>query len=117
MIEQMLNSLIGTANAAEPAAAPQGGGGSSLILMFVVFFLFAYFAIWRPQTKRAKEQQNLMTSLAKGDEVMTAGGMLGRIVKITDQYITLSIAGNTDIVMQKSSVVSVLPKGTLKSLE
>lgn len=115
MMEQLLNFFIPTAHAAD-AAAPQGGG-LSFTLMFVIFFLFIYFAIWRPQSKRAKEQSSLMNSLAKGDEVMTIGGMVGKISKISDQYITLSIANNVEILMQKTSVATVLPKGTIKSIE
>jgi preprotein translocase subunit YajC len=76
-----------------------------------------YFMMWRPQSKRAKEQQQLLGSLSKGDEVVTAGGLLGRITKVTDQYISLSIANNVDITLQKSSVTNVLPKGTLKTIE
>src|SRR5258706_10975630 len=117
MMEQFLSFFVTNAYADTPAAVAQGGG-FSLIMMFAIFFLFAYFAIWRPQSKRAKEQQNLMSSLAKGDEVVTVGGVLGRITKMTDQYITLSVStNNVEIVMQKSSVATVLPKGTLKSIE
>ena len=117
-MEQIINFLISNAYAqsSAPAAASQGGS-LSFVMMFVVFFLFIYFAVWRPQNKRAKEQQNLLTSLSKGDEVVTAGGLLGRIVKINDQYVVLSVANNVDIILQKSTVVSVLPKGTIKSLE
>src|SRR5580658_7540413 len=118
MLEQVLDFFIPNAHAdllgTVQGAGAQQGGGLSFIIMFVVFFLFIYFAIWRPQNKRAKETQNLINSLAKGDEVVTAGGMLGRITKINEQYITLSIANQVDIMMQKSSVVSVMPKGTLK---
>ncbi|MBV9575334.1 MAG: preprotein translocase subunit YajC [Gammaproteobacteria bacterium] len=99
-----------------PGANPQNSSVSFMI-MIAIFFIFIYFAIWRPQNKRAKEQQELLNSLAKGDEVVTAGGILGRINKIADQYLILSLTNNVDIVVQKSSVVSVLPKGTLKSLE
>lgn len=111
--------FISTAYAQTAASGSQGqqGGGFSFMIMFAVFFLFIYFAIWRPQNKRAKEQKNLLDSLNKGDEVVTAGGLLGRINKINDQYFTLSVANNVDIVMQKSSVVSVMPKGTLKTIE
>lgn len=118
MMEQMLNFFISNAHAesSAPMPAPQGGG-MSFILMFVVFFLFIYFGIWRPQNKRAKEQRSLLDSLAKGDEVITAGGMLGRISKITDPYLTITIAPTVEIAVQKSSIVTVLPKGTLKSLE
>jgi preprotein translocase subunit YajC len=109
--------MISNAYADTMAAGPQQGGGMSFVVMLVVFVVFMYFAIWRPQNKRAREQQNLLNSLTKGDEVMTAGGMLGRIAKISDQYVTLALNGNVEVVMQKSSVVNVLPKGTLKSLE
>ena len=97
-------------------AGQQSSSGFPLIVMLVLLFLFMYFAVWRPQSKRAKEQRNLLNSLTKGDEVMTAGGILGRIAKITDNYIVLGIADNTEITMQKSSVVNVLPKGTLKEV-
>jgi preprotein translocase subunit YajC len=116
-MEQLLNFFVSNAYAETTAPAAQQGSGFSLIIMFAVFFVLIYFTILRPQNKRAKEQQTLMNSISKGDEVITAGGLLGRITKITDQYITLTIANNVDIVMQKSSIVSVLPKGTLKSIE
>lgn len=119
-MDQILNFFI--SNAYADSLGPLSGGGSqgggfSFIIMFAVFFLFIYFFIWRPQNKRAKEQQNLLDSLAKGDEVITAGGLLGRISKISGQYITLAVANNVDMVLQKSSVVGVMPKGTLKTIE
>ena len=73
--------------------------------------------MWRPQSKRAREQRDLITALAKGDEVITAGGVLGKIHKITDQYVALFVHNNTEIVVQKSAIVGALPKGTLKTLE
>ena len=83
-----------------------------LVLMFVVM----YFLMIRPQQKRAKEQKSMMDALAKGDEVITSGGILGKVSKVTDTYVTVEIAANTDIVVQKNSVATLLPKGTLKSL-
>jgi preprotein translocase subunit YajC len=83
-----------------------------LVLMFVVM----YFLMIRPQQKRAKEQKSMMEALAKGDEVITSGGILGKVSKVTDSYVTVEIAANTDIVVQKSSITTLLPKGTLKSL-
>jgi len=83
-----------------------------LVLMFVVM----YFLMIRPQQKRAKEQKSMMDALAKGDEVITAGGILGKVSKVTDTYVTVEIALNTEIVVQKNSVSTLLPKGTLKSL-
>ena len=117
---QMMNLFISNAYAdVSPSfSAPnQQGGGLSFIIMIVIFFLFIYFAIWRPQNKRAKEQQNLLKSLTKRDEVTMAGGLLGRITKIADPYIIVSVADHVEVVMQKSSVVSLLPKGTLHSIE
>jgi preprotein translocase subunit YajC len=115
-MQHLLNFFISPAYADAGSAAPQGGG-FSLILMFIVFFLFIYFAVWRPQAKKAKEMQSLLSSLNKGDEVLTTGGMLGRISKISEQHMTLTISNNVDVVMQKSSVVTILPKGTLKAIE
>ena len=80
------------------------------------FIAFFYFAILRPQSKRAKEQRDLLNSLEKGDEVATAGGVLGKIIKVADQYVVLSVANNVDIVVQKSAIAMALPKGTLKSM-
>lgn len=100
-----------------PAAANTGLMGSlgtfaPLILMFVVM----YFLMIRPQQKKAKEQRDMLDALAKGDEVATASGILGRVSKVTDSYITLEIAPNTEIAVQKHAVTTLLPKGTLKSL-
>lgn len=83
-----------------------------LILMFVAM----YFLMIRPQQKRAKEQKTMMEALAKGDEVVTAGGVLGRISKISDQYLTLEISSGAELMVQKNSVTMVLPKGTIKAL-
>jgi preprotein translocase subunit YajC len=102
---------------AAPAAADPGIMGSlttfmPLILMFVVM----YFLMIRPQQKRAKEQRDMMNALAKGDEVVTVGGVLGRVSKVNEQYLTLEIANATEIVVQKSAVTTLLPKGTIKAL-
>jgi preprotein translocase subunit YajC len=82
-----------------------------LILMFVVM----YFLMIRPQQKRAKEQKAMMEALAKGDEVVTIGGVLGKVSKVTDQHVTIEV-GNTEMIVQKHAISSQLPKGTLKSL-
>jgi len=81
-------------------------------LMFVVM----YFLMIRPQQKRAKEQRAMMDALAKGDEVVTAGGLLGRVVKVVDTYVTIEVASGTEVLVQKSSITTLLPKGTLKAL-
>jgi preprotein translocase subunit YajC len=112
---QLLDFFISSAYAAE-GAGPQPQNGFSLVLMLGVFVVFMYFAVWRPQSKRAKEQRDLLSSIAKGDEVVTAGGMLGTVTKVSDSYISLGLADQVEITMQKSSIVKVLPKGTLKSI-
>ena len=83
-----------------------------IVLMFVVL----YFLMIRPQMKRQKEQKAMMDALAKGDEVVTAGGILGRVTKVTDAYVTLEDADGTEVVVQKAAVSTLLPKGTIKSL-
>lgn len=100
---------------AQSAAAPQGGGMSSLIMMVAIFAVF-YFLMIRPQQKKQKELKALIDALQKGDEVMTAGGLLGRIHALDDQYISLEISDGVNIKMQRNSVVSVLPKGSVKAI-
>jgi preprotein translocase subunit YajC len=113
----ILSFFVSNANADTAAgASPQAGGGSSLIIMTGIFILFMYFVMWRPQSKRTKEHRLLLNGLAKDDEVVTAGGILGKIVKVTDQYVLLTLADNVSITVQKSSIVNALPKGTLKSI-
>ena len=83
-----------------------------IILMFVVL----YFLMIRPQMKRQKEQKAMMDALAKGDEVVTSGGMLGRITKVADGYITIEVSEGTEVIVQKGAVTTLLPKGTIKGL-
>jgi preprotein translocase subunit YajC len=116
-MNNLFDLFIAPAYADAPAAAANGGSPFSLVLMFGVFFMFFYFVMWRPQSKRAKEHRELIGSLTKGDEVITSGGVLGKISKITEQYVALAIHNSTEIVVQKSAIVGALPKGTLKSLE
>jgi preprotein translocase subunit YajC len=83
-----------------------------MIAIFVVF----YFLLIRPQQKKAKEARAMLDALQKGDEVLTAGGILGRISRITDQYVTVEIAPSTEITVQRAAVSQLLPKGTIKAL-
>jgi preprotein translocase subunit YajC len=83
-----------------------------LILMFVVM----YFLMIRPQQKRQKELRSMMDALAKGDEVITVGGVLGRVIKLSDAYVTIEVAPGSEMTVQKNAVTALLPKGTLKSL-
>ena len=80
--------------------------------MIVIF----YFLLWRPQSKRQKEHQNLISSLNKGDEIITNGGILGKITKVSDDFVTVEIADNVSVNIQKVSVSAVLPKGTIKAI-
>lgn len=114
----MLDKIFNVAHAETTTSAAQQaqGGTFSLIGMVVIVILFMYFVSIRPQTKRAKEHRNLLDSLSNGDEVMTSGGILGRISKLTDNYVVLALNDNVQITVQKSAIVSALPKGTLKSI-
>ena len=95
--------------------APAQGGGMESMLLIVVMFGVLYFLMIRPQMKRAKEQKAMIEALQKGDEVVSAGGILGKISKINENYVTLEIAQGVDIQMQRSAVQVVLPKGTIKN--
>ena len=98
-------------------AAPSGDPGYIGLLPIVLMFVLLYFLMIRPQMKRAKEAKAMIEALQKGDEVITAGGVLGRITKLSDAYVSLEIAPNTEIAVQKSAIQVLLPKGTLKSVQ
>lgn len=102
---------------AEAGAAP-ANAGPDMLIMLAIFGLIFYFMIYRPQAKRVKEHKNLVSSLAKGDEVLTAGGIVGKITKVADDndFVRVELAEGTEILVQKGSINSVLPKGTIKSL-
>ena len=101
------------------AQAPAGASGPGYEQFFIIIGMFAllYFLMIRPQMKRAKEQKAMIEALQKGDEVVTAGGVVGRITKLGEQYVTVEIAPNIEVVMQRSAVQVPLPKGTLKTLQ
>jgi preprotein translocase subunit YajC len=103
-------------NNAQAQAAPQQGGGGSFLIMMVVFFVIFYFMLMRPQMKQAKEHRKLIENLGKGDEVVTSGGVLGKIMEVGENFIVLEVASNTEIKVQKQSVTAVMPKGTIKGL-
>ena len=111
--------LISTAHA-QAAASSSAGGGYEQILMMVAMFAVLYFVMVRPQMKRAKEHKSLVEALSKGDEVVTQGGMAGRIVKVGENYVTLEVAEFKDspveVQIQKQAIGNLLPKGTLKTL-
>jgi preprotein translocase subunit YajC len=99
-----------------PAAAAGGDMQSTLMSMLPLLLMFAvlYFVMIRPQMKKQKEHRAMIDALAKGDEVVTAGGMLGKVSKIGDAYIGIELAAGVEVQLQRSAVIQVLPKGTLK---
>ncbi len=111
-------SIIAEAWAEAPAAAGAPAQGSPFVTLIMLGVLFAafYFILIRPQAKRAKEHKAMIAALAKGDEVVAAGGVLGRITDISDAYVTVDIAEGVEIKVQRQAVQTVLPKGTIKSV-
>lgn len=108
-----MSFFISDAMAAAPAASAESTF-TSLIPLILIFVIF-YFLLLRPQMKRSKEHKQMVSSLAKGDEVVTSGGLLGKISKIDDSFITVEIAQDVKVQVQRSAVTSVMPKGTLKN--
>lgn len=112
--------LISNAYAQAAGAASDPTGGLMGMLPIIAMFAVLWFVMIRPQMKKAKEHQKMVGELAKGDEVVTSGGMVGRITKIGENYLTLEVAegkdGAIEVVIQKSAVGALLPKGTLKTL-
>ena len=105
--------MIGTAFAQATGASPQGGDTLMGMLPIILMFVILYFLMIRPQMKKAKEHRTMLDALQKGDEVI-AVGILGKIEKISDNYVSLEIAPNTTIQVQKQAVTTLLPKGTIK---
>jgi preprotein translocase subunit YajC len=116
-----LLSMLGISTAAAaPVAAntavPPEGGFLSMLPMLIIFIAIFYFLLIRPQQKRAKEQKQLLDNLAVGDEVLTAGGVVGRLTRLRDNFIVLTVSKDVEVILQKSAIASVLPKGTLDSV-
>ena len=108
--------MISLAHAQTAGAAADPTGGFMQILPMILMFVVLWFLMIRPQMKKAKEHKALLGALAKGDEVVTQGGIVGKIIKVGENYVTVEIAEGTEVVVQKPSIGLVLPKGTLKSL-
>ena len=100
---------------AQSAGGASGGGMESMILIVLMFGVL-YFLMIRPQMKRAKEQKAMVDALQKGDEVITAGGLVGRITKLSEGYVSVEVSPNVEVQLQRSAVQLVLPKGTIKNL-
>lgn len=108
--------LISNAFAQSAPAAGGDAGGLMSFIPLILMFVVLYFIMIRPQMKRQKETKAMLEALAAGDEVITAGGILGRVTAVKDQYVTLELIPGTEVQMQKNAVTSVLPKGTIKSV-
>jgi preprotein translocase subunit YajC len=104
------------AQTAAGAADPGLMGSLTTFAPIIIMFVVMYFIMIRPQQKRQKEAKSMMDALAKGDEVITVGGVLGRVSKVSDAYVTIEVSAGTEIVVQKNAVTTLLPKGTLKAL-
>jgi preprotein translocase subunit YajC len=104
-------------NAYAQAASPAGAAsGLMSFLPIILMFVVLYFLMIRPQMKRQKEQKSMIDALSKGDEIVTAGGVVGKVTKVSDGYVTVEVAEGTEIVMQKAAVTLLLPKGSIKAL-
>jgi preprotein translocase subunit YajC len=104
------------AQTAAGAADPGLMGSLTTFAPIIIMFVVMYFIMIRPQQKRQKELKTMMDALGKGDEVITVGGVLGRVSKVAEAYVTIEVAAGTEIVVQKNAVTTLLPKGTLKAL-
>ena len=104
------------ADAAAPAATAAPGAGGFEWVFLIGFVVIFYLMIWRPQAKRAKEHKNLMAGLQKGDEVVTSGGIAGKVVKVSDEFVVIEVSDTVELKMQKGAIAAALPKGTLKAI-
>lgn len=104
-------------NAYAEAAAPVQGGGIMDFLPLIALAVVFYFLVLRPQQKRVKEQKAMVEALQRGDEVITAGGEVGRISKVYEQFVGVEFAEGIEVTVQKGAIQSVLPKGTIKAIK
>ncbi|MBW3566575.1 MAG: preprotein translocase subunit YajC [Proteobacteria bacterium] len=110
-----MDFFISDAMAQAGPAAQQGNPLMSLLPLVIIFVIF-YFLLIRPQTKRAKEHRKMVEAMAVGDEVVTTGGVVGKVNKVGEQFVTVEVAEGVELKIQKHAVASVLPKGTLKTI-
>jgi len=111
-----MSLFIASAHAQDAAPAGPAGGEMFQILFLVGLFVLFYFIAIRPQRKRQKEHQGMVSALGKGDEVVTSSGILGKVTSLDDNYMVLNVANNVEMKFQRIHVHAVLPKGTLKSI-
>tara|TARA_B100000949_G_scaffold217931_1_gene215944 strand:- start:898 stop:1236 length:339 start_codon:yes stop_codon:yes gene_type:complete len=108
-----MSDAIAATNGAQAASAD---GGMYPMFMIAVIFVLFYFMLIRPQNKRQKEHRRMISELKKGDEIITSGGFLAKVIDLNDQYLKVSLGEGVEVRLQRGSVSSVLPKGTMKSL-
>jgi len=111
-----MSFFISEAMAEPGAAVAQQGSPFAFWGMMIFMVAIFYFMIIRPQSKRNKEHKALMEGLSKGDEVVVSGGMMGKVMKVTEEYVVVEVAQNTEISFQKAAITATLPKGTLKNI-
>lgn len=111
-----MSFFISEAMAEGTSTTALGGGGAEQLFIMVAIFAVFYFLLIRPQTKRAKEHRKMVSELGKGDEVITNGGVYGKLTKISDDHVEVEIADNTTVRLQRQAIASILPKGTIKNL-
>ncbi|MGV8843430.1 MAG: preprotein translocase subunit YajC [Pseudomonas sp.] len=112
-----MSFLISSAHAETAGAASAVPGGEYIQFLFLGgFVVIFYLMIWRPQARRAKEHKNLMGGLQKGDEVVTSGGIAGKINKVADDFVVIEVSPTVELKIQKGSITATLPKGTLKAI-
>jgi preprotein translocase subunit YajC len=112
-----LSSFVISNAYAEGAASAPGSGGFMDYLPLIALIAVFYFLVLRPQQKRAKEHSTMVAALQRGDEVVTVGGAVGRVSKVFEQYVSVEVADNLEIKVQKTAIQSVLPKGTIGSIK
>ena len=99
---------------AQAGSAPTGAGGYQMLIWMGLFFVIFYFMLIRPQSKRAKEHRAMLQALSSGDEVVTGGGIIGKVTEVGDNFVTVEVAEGVRIKVQKAQVAGLMPKGTLK---
>lgn len=113
-----MSFFISSAYAQQAAATGAGDPNGMFTWVFLGgFVVIFYFMILRPQMKRTKEHRNLLGALQKGDEVLTTGGIIGRVVKVSDDFVVLAVSDNVQLKFQKAAIAATLPKGTLKAID
>ena len=110
-------ALLAPVSAFAEGAAPEPMGVTGQLIFLGGFLLIFYFLLWRPQSKRQKEHKALLSDLAKGDEVATAGGLVGKVIKVNDDFLMIEVADNVQLPVQKSAITAALPKGTIKGIK